>query len=99
MKENVGPREQMLRIGIGAAAITTAFLLPRLGGWRWALGIWGLANLSTAMFRYCPSNTLLGVDNTHGDEFLHFDESLPDVRGRAGHRLNELQHRLGARFS
>ena len=28
-----------------------------------------------------------------GDEL---DESLHDFRGRIGHRLNELQHRIGA---
>jgi hypothetical protein len=39
---------------------------------------------------------MTGIDNTAGDEFVHFDESLHDSRGRIGHRLNELQHRIGA---
>jgi hypothetical protein len=47
-----------------------------------------LANIATAVTRYCPSNQLTGIDNTTGDEFVHFDESLHDFRGRIGHRLN-----------
>lgn len=98
MKQNVGPREQLFRIGIGSAALTAACLSSRLGGWRFLLGAYGLANLATAVTRYCPSNQLLGIDNTEGDEILHFDESLQDFRGKFGHRMNELQHRFGASF-
>ena len=96
MKQNVGPREQLFRIGIGSAALAAAALLPKLRTWRWMLGAWGLANIATAITRYCPSNTLTGIDNTNGNEFVHFDESLHGVRGRIGQRLNELQHRIGA---
>ena len=96
MKPNVGPREQVFRISIGCAAIATALLLPKLGNWRWLLGGWGLANVATGITRYCPSNQLTGIDNTAGNEFLHFDESLGGIRGRVGHRLNKLQHRIGA---
>lgn len=98
MKQNVGPREQLFRIGIGAAALTSAVLLPKLGGWRWLLGALGLANIITAVTRYCPSNELTGIDNTQGDELVHFDDSLYGFRGRVGHRLNEFQHRIGARM-
>lgn len=98
MNTNVGPREQLFRIGIGSAAVTATLLLPRLGGWRWLLGAWGVANLATAVTRYCPSNQLFGIDNTAGDEFMHFDESLHDVRGRIGQQFNDLQHRVGASF-
>jgi hypothetical protein len=96
MKTNVGPREQLFRIGIGSAALIGAALLPRLRSWRWLLGTWGLANITTALTRYCPSNQLTGIDNTKGNEFVHFDESLQGFRGRIGQRLNELQHRIGA---
>ena len=95
MKQNVGPREQVFRISIGSAAVIAAALLSNLRGWRWLLGAWGLANIATGLTRYCPSNELTGVDNTQGNEFVHFDESLRDFRGRAGRRLNELQHRIG----
>jgi hypothetical protein len=96
MKQNVGPREQLFRIGIGSVALIGAALLPKLRRWRWFLGAWGLANITTALTRYCPSNQLTGIDNTEGNEFMHFDESLQGFRGRIGQRLNELQHRIGA---
>lgn len=95
MKQNVGPREQVFRISIGSAALIGAALLPNLRGWRWLLGAWGLANIASGWARYCPSNQLTGIDNTHGNEFVHFDDSLHDFRGRIGHRLNEFQHRIG----
>jgi hypothetical protein len=96
MKHNVGPHEQLFRIAIGSAALVGAALLPKLRGWRWLVGAWGLANITTALTRYCPSNELTGIDNTKGNEFVHFDESRHDFRGRIGHRLNELQQRIGA---
>jgi hypothetical protein len=96
MKQNVGPRERLFRICIGSVALIGAALVPKLRSWRWLLGTWGLANIATALTRYCPSNQLTGIDNTKGDEFVHFDESLRGFRGRIGRRLNELQHRIGA---
>jgi hypothetical protein len=96
MKHNVGRREQLFRITIGSAALLGAVLVPRLRCWRWALGAWGVANIATALTRYCPSNQLTGIDNTEGHEFVHFDESSADFRGRIGQRLNELQQRIGA---
>jgi Inner membrane protein YgaP-like, transmembrane domain len=95
MKRNVGPREQLFRIGIGAAALTGAALMPKLRRWRWLLGAWGLANITSGLTRYCPSNQLTGIDNTQGNEFVHFNES-PDFRGHVGQQLNRLQHRIGA---
>ena len=75
MKQNVGPREQLFRIGIGSVALIAA-TPPKLRHWRWFLGAWGLANIASALTRYCPSNQLTGIDNTEGNEFVHFDESL-----------------------
>jgi hypothetical protein len=98
MKHNVGPREQLFRIGIGSAALLGAALMPKLRRWRWLLGAWGFANIATGLTRYCPSNQLTGIDNTQGNEFVHFDESLDDFRGRVGHQLNKLQHRVAARL-
>ena len=96
MKQNVGPREQLFRIGIGAAALAGAALLPQLRRWRWAVGAWGVANIASAVTRYCPSNQLTAIDNTQGSEFVHFNESLRGFRGRTACRLNRLQQRLGA---
>ncbi len=31
----------------------------------------GLANVVTGALRYCPTNSLLGIDHTRGREFLH----------------------------
>lgn len=98
MKANVGPNEQVFRIAVGCAAITAAVVFPRIGRWRWLIGSWGAANLTTALTRYCPSNQLTGIDNTRGNEFLHFDESLADARGRVGRKLNRWQQRVGATF-
>jgi hypothetical protein len=58
------------------------------------VGTWGLANLASGLTRYCPSNQLTGIDNTKGNEFVHFNESLKGFRGRVGQRLNKLQHRI-----
>ena len=96
MKQNVGPREQLFRIGIGSVALAGAALLPRLRRWRWLLGAWGLANIASAVTRYCPSNQLTGIDNTQGNELVHFNEYLHDFRGRIGRRLNRLQRRIAA---
>jgi DUF2892 family protein len=76
--------------------LIAAALQPKLARWRWLLGAWGLANIVTALSRYCPTNQVTGIDNTRGNEFVHFDESLHDFRGRIGPRLNQFQHRIGA---
>jgi hypothetical protein len=96
MKQNVGPREQLFRIGIGFVALAGVAFLPQLRRWRWMLAAWGLANIASAVTRYCPSNQLTGIDNTRGDELVHFNESLRDFRGRVGRRLNRLQRRISA---
>ena len=98
MKHNVGPREQLFRIIIGSAALLGVAVIPKLRRWRWLLGTWGLANITTGLTRYCPSNQLTGIDNTKGKEFVHFDESLRGLRGRIGQQLNRFQHRIGARL-
>jgi hypothetical protein len=98
MKHNVGPREQLFRIIIGSAALLGAAMVPKLRRWRWLLGTWGLANITTGLTRYCPSNQLTGIDNTKGNEFVHFDQSLKGLRGRLCQQLNRFQHRIGARL-
>lgn len=99
MKRNIGEKEQMCRVAWGASALTAAVLMPRLGGWRWVLGAIGAAELIQGMSKFSVGYALAGVDNTQGKEMLHFDESIKDVRGRVGHRLNEFQHKIGATLS
>jgi hypothetical protein len=80
MKANVGPRERMARIGMGALMLALAFRRRS-----WALAAMGVVNLATAATRYCPGNSLLGIDNTRGKEWVHF----------ASRRLNKMQRRAG----
>jgi hypothetical protein len=94
-RENVGPRERLFRIAAGSAAVTAALLWPRGGAWRWLLGTWGVANIMTGLTRYCPSNHLLGIDNTRGEELVHFEPSPNGARAQVSRRLNEVQRRLG----
>ena len=96
MKHNVGPREQLFRITIGSAGVLGAALIPKLRRWRWLLATWGMANIATGLTRYCPSNQLTGIDNTEGNELIHFNDSLRVVRGRIGGQLNRLQRDIGA---
>jgi len=87
---NVGPHERYIRYAVGAASLLAA-LTPRLGRWRWLLGALGVMNVVTATTRYCPTNRLVGIDNTKGRELVHFARSR-----RFGRRLNRLQRHLGA---
>lgn len=99
MKRNIGAKEQVCRVAWGASALTAAVLMPRLGHWRWLLGAVGAAELIQGLSKYSVGYALAGVDNTQGKEMLHFDESIKDVRGRVGHRLNEFQQKIGATVS
>jgi hypothetical protein len=87
--KNVGPRERVIRIGLGSAALL-ALLSPRLGRWRWLVGAIGLANVVLGAKRYCPTNALLGIDNTRGEEMFHF------TGGGRARRWNRWQRRVGA---
>ena len=55
MKHNVGPREQLFRIIIGSAALLSVAVIPKLRCWRWLLGTWGLANITTGLTGYVPA--------------------------------------------
>lgn len=57
MKCNVGKTEQIIRISAGAGII-----LLGIGFKSW-WGLIGLAPLLTGATRYCPANTVLGIDN------------------------------------
>ena len=55
MKHNVGPREQLFRIIIGSAALLSVAVIPKLRRWRWLLGTWGLANITTGLTGSVPA--------------------------------------------
>jgi hypothetical protein len=87
--KNVGRRERKIRLAIGSLALLAA-LRSRGGATRWLLGGLGLANVVMGSIRYCPTNALLGIDNTRGKEMLHFRA------GGRGRKLNRWQRRVGA---
>ncbi len=58
MKANVGMTDQAARIVIGVALLSLVVILE--GGARW-LGLIGLVPIATAVLRYCPLYSLLGV--------------------------------------
>ncbi|MFC5530644.1 YgaP family membrane protein [Cohnella yongneupensis] len=57
MKCNVGKTEQIIRISAGVGIL---FLGISFKNW-W--GLIGLAPILTGATRYCPANTVLGIDN------------------------------------
>ena len=62
---NVGSLDRTLRFILGAALVVAPFLLAEafapLGAWRFAVVAWGAAMLASAVFRFCPAYTLLGI--------------------------------------
>lgn len=90
LSSNVGPRERWIRVGLGVAALLAA-ASPRMGRWRWLFGAIGVTNVATAALTYCPTNALLGIDNTRGREVMHFDRSR-----KLGRRINRWQRHVGA---
>ena len=62
---NVGPLDRILRLTLGAVLVAAPFLLAEtfapLGAWRFAVVAWGVVMLGTAVFRFCPAYTLLGI--------------------------------------
>jgi Protein of unknown function (DUF2892) len=55
---NVGTVDRAIRIVIGIALLSLIFILE--GSARW-LGLIGLVPLATAMIRWCPLYTALGI--------------------------------------
>lgn len=56
MKANVGTIDRVLRIVVGLALIGLT-LAGTIGAWGWI----GVVPLATALFRFCPLYTLLGM--------------------------------------
>lgn len=65
--QNVGTIDRMLRFAFGALLLLSAFVPPMSrwladwGDWKYALTAWGAVMIATALFRFCPAYTLLGV--------------------------------------
>ena len=56
MNPNVGTTDRILRIALGLGLIA-ARLLGTIGAWGWI----GLLPIATAIFRFCPAYSLLGL--------------------------------------
>jgi hypothetical protein len=56
MQANVGTIDRVIRIVVGAGLIGLA-ATGRIGVW----GYIGIVPLATALFRFCPAYTLLGI--------------------------------------
>jgi Protein of unknown function (DUF2892) len=68
---NVGSRDRTIRIILGIVLLATPFLPPLAaffagwGAWKLVVAAAGAVMLGTALFRFCPLYTLLGM-NTCG---------------------------------
>jgi hypothetical protein len=62
---NIGTIDRAARFLLGGVLLLAPLLLPALfaplGAWRFALVAWGVAMIGTAVFRFCPAYTLLGI--------------------------------------
>ncbi len=70
MAANVGSIDRVLRLIIGAILIALPFVMPNLEIWGnpifyYGALIIGAVNILTALVRFCPAYTLIGV-NTCG---------------------------------
>jgi len=58
MTPNVGTADRVIRLVVGIALL--AFAAFDHGEWRW-VGLIGIVPIATALFRFCPGYTLLGM--------------------------------------
>jgi hypothetical protein len=63
MKPNVGPKERYVRIGLGILSGVAALTLAKSRKSSLLLGMAAASGIETGLSRYCPGNTLLGIDN------------------------------------
>ena len=65
---NIGVLDRWVRFVLGLVLVMAAFVSPLAelvagwGAWKYALTVWGLVMLATALFRFCPAYTLLGIN-------------------------------------
>lgn len=66
--ENVGRADRLARIIAGVVLLAAPFvpplsgLLAGLGAWLWVVPAVGVVMILTALFRFCPAYTLLGIN-------------------------------------
>ena len=61
---NVGGIDRILRFALGIVLIVLPLATPLLdgwGAWKYASLVVGIVMFSTALFRFCPAYTLLGI--------------------------------------
>lgn len=64
---NVGGLDRALRFIVGALLLIAPFMPPLAGffagwgPWKFAVAVWGLGMIGTALFRFCPAYTLFGI--------------------------------------
>jgi len=64
---NVGSLDRTLSFIVGAVLLAAPFLPPLAGffaawgAWKFAVAAVGVVMLGTAVFRFCPAYTLLGI--------------------------------------
>jgi hypothetical protein len=95
MESNVGKYERIARVGLGVLAAMAAF--RSRSGWRWPLAAISTSGIITGLTQYCPINQALGIDNSTGEELIHFKEGLDESGFR--HRANVWQREHGLAHS
>ncbi|MGQ3676625.1 YgaP family membrane protein [Xanthobacter sp. TB0139] len=70
MTANVGGADRVLRFIVGIILLLVPFVgasiipaLAGIGGWAWVIGAVGLVMLLTAIFRFCPAYSLVGINS------------------------------------
>jgi hypothetical protein len=63
MKPNVGSKERYVRIGLGILSGVAALTWAKSRKSSLLLGMVAASGIETGLSRYCPANTLLGIDN------------------------------------
>lgn len=64
---NVGSLDRTLRFIVGAVLLGCLIMPPfagffaTWGAWKFAMAVIGVVMLGTAIFRFCPAYTLLGI--------------------------------------
>lgn len=64
MKTNVGTVDRVIRAVLGFVLLTSIFVFD---GRLWWLGLLGFVAILTALVRWCPAYSLLGIDTTAFD--------------------------------